>query len=59
MREALLIIVALGGLEAFLWWRGSLEARKQTLLLERIADNLTIVEVEEESVAAKAEEAVC
>jgi len=48
MREALLIIFALGSLEVVLWVLSSIEVRKQTRLLEMIADNLTIVEMNEE-----------
>lgn len=61
MQEALLIIGVLGGLEAVLWYFSSAEMKKQTLLLERIADNLTIVEIEEEDEDAEVNEptAVC
>lgn len=42
LKEAILIIFALGGLEIFLWWLDRLELKEQTKLLEDIL--VTLVE---------------
>jgi hypothetical protein len=47
MWEALVIILALGGLEIVLWWIGHEEVKKQTELLEEIAVSLSLRETNE------------
>jgi hypothetical protein len=48
MVEAIVIILALGGLEGLLWWIGQKEAKKQTELLEDIAISLSLREMEKD-----------
>jgi hypothetical protein len=41
MIEALIIILALGGLEAYLWWRDSARQAEQVKYLKRIYQELS------------------